>query len=118
MALQDGLYPPTSGISSLSLWVGTSMYERRVRMVRQDRYNGFGLWRQIFIEFQRCDLLQQMAGRRLVQSFPPCINVANLKCTLGKWEDQHHKCGSDLPDEHLKTMLIVILPSEFKMEIN
>ena len=46
----------------ISTWAGDTLYERRTRLVEQDRFNGVELGRARFKEYEGSDIIVQMAG--------------------------------------------------------
>ena len=103
--------------SFTSMKLGDTLHKRRVRLVAQERYTGIELWRRLCVEYEGCDLLAQMAGRRKLQSFPQCSSLGNLTVALENLRDQVRRYSQDLPEQPLKVMLMEILPKDMEAEV-
>lgn len=59
----------------------------------------------------------KIADRVAFHDSPKCQNPANLPEWLGLWEQLRREHGQHLPEEHLKPMLLNILPKETAADV-
>ena len=50
-------------------------------------------------------------------TFPQCTDVANLQTWIGQWVQVRNQFGAGIPESHLKTMFMNILPQKVQDEV-
>ena len=93
------------------------LYDRRIQLASGEDENGVELWRRFWRDHEGGAEQVRTAGVQNLHSFPPCTSVAGLTNWLGEWNTCRLTHGTFLPDEHLRVMLIGLLPNSVSDEI-
>ena len=93
------------------------LYDRRIQMASGEDQNGIELWRRFFRDHEGGAEQVKTAGISNLHSFPRCKSVEYITNWLGEWNFQRILHGEGLADDHLRVMLINLLPVSVAAEI-
>ena len=88
-----------------------TMYNRRAALANGEEKNGIELWRRLFSDNEGGGEQVETCGVRDLHGFPSCTRVEDLANYVGEWQLSRTKHGGDMPEVHLKTMFMNMLPS-------
>ena len=79
--------------------------------------NGLELWRRLFVENDGGAVETQVQERDCFIRFPQCPDPKYLNEYLNTWETLAGEYGVHLPEEHLMSMLLNVLPSSTRTDV-
>ena len=88
-----------------------------VQQIAGEETNGLELWRHVFFINKVGSEQVQLVNRVCFHDFPKCANVEHLHKYLGLWQQLRQEHARNLPDEHLKPMLLNVLPKEVQADV-
>ena len=86
-------------------------------LVGGQELNGLELWRILWIQNEGGAQEVEVADLGALHTFPTCDSGTNLSAYLGEWLTLVQEQGTDLPDRHLRTLLLKMLPGTAKDEL-
>lgn len=81
-------------------------------LVGGEELNGAELWRMMWIQNECGDEHVEAADFGALHRFPDCTDITVLQQYLGLWVSMAKEHGCDLPDRHLTTLLLNMLPND------
>ena len=93
------------------------VYSRRMTLTNGEEDHGMELWRALFVENEGGAEQVIVGGMNNLHSFPRCDRPENLQTYIGYWQQTRMQYGQGLPDGHLRTMSLNILPLAVKKEV-
>ena len=102
-------------------WLDNQLYGSRQRLAggRDEKGNGFEIWRKLFQEHHGNADILQVGGVRRLKEWPRCTNHQKLKQHLADWEEclEVHNVELMNAPNTLRTMLLDVIPADYEDEI-
>ena len=96
----------------------TNSYRKSLRsLVNGEEQNGLELLRYMYVRFEGGAEEVEVADLGALHDFPPCTASTNLQNFLGEWLAIVQEQGEDLPQRHLRTLLVKMLPQDVKDDL-
>ena len=96
----------TPGVNAVkTIWAGN------------EEYNGFELWRRMYLTNEGGAEQVQITGYRNLLNFEKCTRHDQVILNLGLWNELRANYGQGIPDAMLKTMFESIMPDSIATEI-
>lgn len=89
----------------------------RVALAGGEKFNGFELWRRLYITHAGGSEQVQLANIWNTHSFPSCKDPTTRSTCTGRWQQMVTASGSALPQEQLKNMFRNIRPGGVKDDV-
>ena len=93
------------------------VYSRRMTLTNGEEDHGMELWRALFVENEGGAEQVIVGGMNNLHTFPRCERSENLQTYIGYWQQTRMQYGHGLPDGHLRTMFLNILPPAVEKEV-
>ena len=87
------------------------------QLIGGEEMNGIELWRVLFFKNQGGAEQVKLVDRAAFHAFPKCHHPDNIPQYLGLWERLRREHGQNLPEEHLKPMLLNFLPESTAADV-
>ena len=97
--------------------VAEAVYSRRQTLVNGEEDHGIELWRALYVENEGGAEQVIVGGMNNFHTFPRCDRPENLQTYIGYWQQTRMQYGQGLPDGHLRTMFLNILPPAIEKEV-
>ena len=97
--------------------ISDTMYHSRTTLTNGEDNNGVELWRALYIQNEGGADQAEVGGMNDFHTFPQCTDVANLQTWIGQWIQVRNQFGAGIPESHLKTMFMNILPQKVQDEV-
>ena len=94
-----------------------TMLGRMATMAGGEEFNGFELWRALFVEFRGGSVEMTCNERGFFIDFPKCTKDEDLQNHIVQWKKLQMEHGIGLPDAHLRHMFRGILPEHVVEEL-
>ena len=102
-------------------WLDNQLYGSRQRLAggKDEKGNGFEIWRKLFQEHHGNADILQVGGVRRLKEWPKCTNHQKLKQHLADWEECLELYNVELMNapNTLRTMLLDVIPTDYEDEI-
>ena len=90
---------------------------RRITLANGEIDNGLKLLRALFVE-NECGVEQiTTGGVTSLHSFPQCPRMEYLQDLVGQWQTTRMTYGQHIPDVHLKTLFLKMVPEQIATDI-
>ena len=86
-------------------------------LVDGQELNGLELWRVLWATMEGGASEVEVADLGALHNFPSCTSNEHLPRFLGEWLTLVQEQGRDLPDRHLRTLLLKMIPPDAYSEI-
>ena len=97
--------------------VTDSVYYSRTTLTHGEENNGVELWRALYIQNEGGADLAVVGGMNDFHNFPQCEKPENLQTWIGQWQQVRNQFGAGLPEAHLKTMFMNMLPNNVQNDV-
>ena len=94
-----------------------TMLGRMATLAGGEEFNGFELWRALFVEFRGGSVEMTCNERGFFIDFPKCSKDEDLQNHIVQWKKLQMEHGIGLPDEHLRHMFRGVLPEHVVEEL-
>ena len=94
-----------------------TMLGRMATMAGGEEFNGFELWRALFVEFRGGSVEMTCNERGFFIDFPRCTKDEDLQNHIVQWKKLQMEHGVGLPDEHLRHMFRGVIPEHVVEEL-